>query len=289
MSRGQSGKERSCRSQERNEPMPASKPWGECRPRGLAALAFAALEWRIIRGPLKRPVYRFIQERCGPQDVEYQGLKFRCYIADNGPERFVIFQSRSGEREALRLSTQPLRPGDTFVDIGANFGLFSVIAAQKVGPAGRVVAIEPLPELVERLRFNISINGFENVSIFPVAVGERAGDAVLYVSDSSRAESSVVNPDGKNSVAVPMMPLLQVVENAKLSRIDAMKIDVEGYEDRVLVPFFATAGRSLWPRLIYMETLHAQRWATDCLKELLAKGYRIERESKGDVCLQLAS
>jgi hypothetical protein len=86
-----------------------------------------------------------------------------------------------------------------------------------------------------------------------------------------------------------MMPLLEIVENAKLPRIDAMKIDVEGYEDRVLLPFFATAARSLWPRSIYMETLHAQRWATDCLKELLAIGYRVEGESKGDVRLLLPS
>lgn len=267
--------------------MSVSKPWGECRPRGIAALAFAALERRIVRGALKRPLYRFIQRRCGAHDVEYRGLKFRCYIADNGPERFVIFQSRSGEREGLRLSTQHLRPGDTFVDVGANFGLFSAVAAQKVGPRGRVVAVEPLPELVERLRFNMRINEFENVAIYATAVGERTGEVVLYVSENSRAESSLVMSAGKTALTVPMMPLLEIVEDAGLSRIDAMKVDVEGYEDRVLIPFFKAAKRNLWPKCLYMETLHAKRWAIDCLKELAATGYRIERESTGDVQLLL--
>ncbi|MCC7252731.1 FkbM family methyltransferase [Hyphomicrobium sp.] len=272
--------------------MEEAAPWGQCHPRGMAALAFAALKHRLVRGALKKPVYRFIQQRCPAQDVEFQGLKLRCHISDNGPERFVIFQERRSAWDALNMSVDRLRPGDTFVDVGANFGLFSAMAAKKVGAEGRVVSIEPHPELVRRLKFNMDANGFRHVTIFESAVGDKTGEAVLYANTSSFAESSLradaTQPrKDQKATAVPIATLLDIVERAGLSRIDALKIDIEGYEDRALVPFFDTAPRGLWPKRLLLETIHADDWATDCVSKLVGCGYAIERRTQSDALLVL--
>jgi len=268
-------------------------PWGECHPSGMAKLAFSALKLRLIRGALKKPVYRFIQRRCPAQDVLFDGIKFRCHIADNGPERFVIFQERQRSWDALRRITETLAPGDTFVDVGANFGLFSTVAAQKVGAQGRVVAIEPHPELIRRLAFNVAANGFTQISIVGSAVGDRAGEAVLYANAASFAESTLAGAPtgghpGQHPTRVPIQTLHAIVQDAGLVRIDALKIDIEGYEDRALVPFFDTAPRSLWPRRLLIEILHARDWETDCVARMLASGYALAHQSQSDALLVLA-
>jgi FkbM family methyltransferase len=272
--------------------MEEAEPWGQCRPRGMAAVAFYALKHRVVRGALKPPVYRYIQRRCKAQDVEFEGVKLRCHISDNGPERFVIFQERRSSWDALRMSTDELKPGDTFVDVGANFGLFSTVAAKKVGATGRVISIEPHPEMARRLRFNIDINGFDQVTVFETAVGDQPGQGVLYVNKGSFAESSLqatANLSGNihSEVLVPISPLLKIVEDAKLSRIDALKIDIEGYEDKALVPYFETAPRSLWPRRALVETIHTRDWATDCVARMVQLGYQKEHQTKSDVLLVL--
>jgi FkbM family methyltransferase len=270
------------------------KPWGECQPRGITALAFGALKHRVVRGSFKKPVYRFIQARCPAQDVLFAGIKLRCHIADNGPERFVIFQERRSSWDALRMSTDVLKPGDTFVDVGANFGLFSAVAAKKVGPSGRVVAIEPHPELIRRLRFNMTANGFDQVRVFPTAVGEEAGEAVLFVNTASFAESRLqagagdVPDSTERATPVPITPLAEIVADAGLSRIDSLKIDIEGFEDRALVPFFRSAPRELWPRRVLVETIHAAEWANDCVADMRARGYSLAHETKSDALLTLA-
>jgi len=272
--------------------MDEAKPWGQCQPSGMAKLAFAALRHRLVRGGLKKPVYRFIQRRCPAQDVEFEGIKLRCHIADNGPERFVIFQERRKDWDALRSITDQLNAGDTFVDVGANFGLFSTVAARKVGPSGKVVSIEPHPELIRRLSFNVAANDFAQVVVVGNAVGDAPGEATLYVNTSSFAESTLMagaGPagDGQMAVRVPVKTLHQIVAGAGLSRIDALKIDIEGYEDRALVPFFETAPRQLWPKRALIEVIHAQDWGTDCVSRMAEAGYAVEHRTKSDVLLGL--
>jgi FkbM family methyltransferase len=260
----------------------------------MAALAFSALKHRLVRGVLKKPLYRFIQERCPAHDIEFEGIKLRCHISDNGPERFVIFQERRTAWDALRMSTETLRPGDTFVDVGANFGLFSAVAATKVGPGGRVIAIEPHPELIRRLKFNIAANGFNQVTVVESAVGDQIGEATFYANAASFAESTLKlgaeeAKKHQQAMRVPVTMLSKIVEQAGLSRIDALKIDIEGFEDRALVPFLETAPRAVWPRRVLLEVIHAADWAVDCIARMRDCGYAVVRENRSDALLVLGA
>ena len=221
-------------------------------------------------------------------DVEVDGLKLRCRVADNYTEQMALERNGHTNRAAIEQITKELLPGGVFVDIGANCGLFTVFGARKVGAAGRVIAIEPLPQMLERLNFNIGANGFANVTVVGSAVGAEIGSVTIHVGKEQFGHSSVRAIEGYEALEVPVTPLLGICRQAGVSRIDALKIDIEGYEDRALVPFINTAPRSLWPARIFMETDHADRWESDCMAVLLGAGYRKVWGSGSDALLALA-
>ena len=93
---------------------------------------------------------------------------------------------------------EQLAAGATFVDIGANIGWFSLLAASVVGPAGRVIAIEPNPNNVALLQHSAKDNSFDNIEVLPVAIADRAG-AVALETDGSNGR--VIPIDGPPPVA----------------------------------------------------------------------------------------
>ena len=72
------------------------------------------------------------------------------------------------------------------------------------------------------------------------------------------------------------MRLQRILEEAGVTKVDALKIDVEGFEDRVLTGFFAEAPQSLWPRAVVIEHLSKNEWLKDCIADMRARGY-VER------------
>lgn len=137
----------------------------------------------------------------------------------------------SGRAAFVRLPDWPemlvwkewLRPGDLFVDVGANAGLYTLVAAET---GADVVAVEPAPDMVELLRANVRLNSFEQVQIHEVALMDHAGKVSLRGPDANRrvASSSAVGE-------TRAMTLDQLVGDA---HIRGMKIDVEGNERLVL-------------------------------------------------------
>lgn len=123
-------------------------------------------------------------------------------------------------------------PGYTFVDVGANNGYFSILAAKAVGKAGKVYAIEPTPATFNRLEKNVALNQFGNILLFNVAAGDHDGSTLLNESASEDGENSLLKIDNiKSRVHVPLMTLDRLLRNR---HINLMKIDVEGYEKEVL-------------------------------------------------------
>ncbi len=126
---------------------------------------------------------------------------------------------------------QHLPPGSVMWDVGAHIGFVSAIAARAVGPTGRIVAFEPLPQNVGRLRQTVEGNGLANVTIREVAVSSSVGTSAFYVHSSS-SMGGLTRTDGAPRIDVPTTTL-----DAELgvSRPPALvKIDVEGCEDEVI-------------------------------------------------------
>ncbi|MGP8300206.1 FkbM family methyltransferase [Streptomyces inhibens] len=130
-----------------------------------------------------------------------------------------------------------LRPGDTYVDVGANVGYFSLLASQLVGKDGRVVAIEALPAFHGRILQHIEINGRSNIRAVNTAVAdERKMVTFILASSSNMGAASIVPYGGPAEVTldVEAHPLPEVLAPEELSSARVIKVDVEGAEGGVI-------------------------------------------------------
>jgi FkbM family methyltransferase len=126
-----------------------------------------------------------------------------------------------------------LRPGATYVDVGANVGLFALPAARRIGPSGRVVAVEPLADNVQLLCAAAARNRFDNLQVMPFAASDHHG--VVAVVSRQETTNSFTPPDRAvhpGAPCAPCAPLDALVRGCE--RIDLVKVDVEGYEPAVI-------------------------------------------------------
>ena len=261
------------------------KPAEARMPGRLASVVAWAIRNRVLRGKLRQIAQRALSGT--GHDIEVDGIRLRCYLADNATERDIFRHGADAPRVGLKRVMEVLKPGDVFVDVGANCGIFTTFAAKCVGPEGHVIAIEPIPEMIERLRFNVDANGFTNVSIFETAVGDQVGTVALHIDPRNRGKSSMAPGAVGASIQVSVTPLADVIVSAGVRRIDSLKIDIEGFEDRALAPFISAMPHSLWPRRIFMETVHSKRWMIDCVEILLEAGYTRVWQDERDIALEL--
>jgi FkbM family methyltransferase len=140
------------------------------------------------------------------------------------------------EPPVSRAIQRSLSPGGTMIDVGANWGYFSLIAAARVGAAGRVLALEPDPRQFERLRANVALNAESGIETLQVAASDLEGRAVLqgYLEgDTNRGTSRITGGtagDGAFDVRCVTVDAL----TAAFPRVDVVKIDVEGFEPEVI-------------------------------------------------------
>lgn len=133
------------------------------------------------------------------------------------------------EADVMKLLARTLRPGSTFVDVGANVGFHTLLAAQLVGPQGTVVAIEAAPWTVELLRANVWRHGAGGVRIVDAAASDVAGTVRLEVDPRHRSGARLT--DAEDAVEVRAAPLDELVPDLA---VDVLKADVEGAEPLVL-------------------------------------------------------
>jgi FkbM family methyltransferase len=138
------------------------------------------------------------------------------------------------EKQEIQIVERFLKEGDIFVDIGANGGFYTVIAAKIVGSSGHVYAIEPGIRELNLLRQNISVNNLTNVTIIEKAVSNKKGNARFAISKDGAMNSLLENshPDQKIEEwqDVELTTVDDIVRDFKIEKVDFIKIDVEGAE-----------------------------------------------------------
>lgn len=126
-----------------------------------------------------------------------------------------------------------LKPGEIFVDVGANVGYFSLLASRLVGPEGRVIAIEASPRICAMLKANIAADGARNIEVHGCAASDSRGIVSVFQSDESNIARTTIRP-GKDytqhEAEIQSLPLEDIVGLETLSRARMIKIDVEGAE-----------------------------------------------------------
>jgi FkbM family methyltransferase len=212
-----------------------------------------------------------------------------------GPARGLRLDPGAGDPDALTgLYEAPvqaavaaeLRAGDVVLDVGANIGFLTVLAARLVGPAGRVVAFEPVPGNAQLVRRNAALNRQTQVEVVPAAVGDRDGTATLVLArhaGGAALEGADRPPDACGELSVPVVTLdgwLAANAGRLPGPVRLVKIDVEGAEAAALRGADALL-RGQRP-LVLLEVDAATAAAAEakyeaCRELLVARGYRCER------------
>ena len=146
-----------------------------------------------------------------------------------------IFVHQEYEPGETRFIARTLRAGDVFVDVGANVGYFTTLASGRVGPRGKVIAFEPDPDSCALLRDNLRRNGARNAVVFNCALGSEDRAGQLYRSKSNFGDHRVAaGNEDRESVSISIRRFDAVCADLTVSRVDLIKIDVQGYEPQVL-------------------------------------------------------
>lgn len=162
-----------------------------------------------------------------------EGLKVWIYLGND--LSWAMFVVGCFEPNEFALLAEVLRPGMTFVDVGANDGLYSLFAAKRVGRSGKVVAVEPSTREFDRLSRNLMLNRLWNVQTFHVAASDCRGEGTLRVAGYSHEGHNtlgtfIYDTDLARTEKVRLVPLDDLIDDIGVSRVDVIKMDIEGAE-----------------------------------------------------------
>ena len=236
---------------------PAMEPLARPLPKALDRLAKSAFrvgplelvpgwtfgQWnrKDPRAWIRRSIWRLARSRSydGPVATSwYFGQRFNHHLAgDMSQCTYVDGRYEPNEMYAM---SKLIGPGMCVVDVGANAGVFTLMAAALVGTSGVVHAFEPSPRDRERLVANVAINDLSNVTVHAAALGSVGGRATLAVSAADHPGHNTIGGFAHSgaaraySVQVDVTTLDAFAAEAKLTRLDLLKIDVEGSETAVV-------------------------------------------------------
>ncbi len=206
-----------------------------------------------LRHPLKHRL-------TGPVDTDIWGLKMRLMPRGNLSESRMLFLPGLFDRRERKFMSNRLKPGSVFFDIGANAGAYSFWAFSCLKTNGSIYSVEPDPELQKRIKFNAATNGASSLTVIPDALSDEAGEMKLVFGKGNRGQNSLeIKSDESDAISVRVRTLDTLVKDLGLSKIDAMKIDIEGHEFRVMNHYFSNADKALWPKWIICETCTEQQ------------------------------
>ena len=176
--------------------------------------------------------------------------------------------------------------GGVFVDVGANVGTYALALARHVGRGGKVIAIEPHPITHARLAFNTMASRYSQVRLVAAAAAATDGELMIETDGDNLGASHIISGEASGkAIKVPALRLQHILDEAGASQVDALKIDIEGFEDRALIPFFKEAPQSLWPRAVVIEHLSKNEWLQDCIADMLAHGYAETGKTRSNTLL----
>ncbi|HKV05092.1 MAG TPA: FkbM family methyltransferase [Candidatus Acidoferrales bacterium] len=193
---------------------------------------------RAIRTvPLAYSAYTRLYRHWAPRGqacVRAQGHSLFLDPQDMGMARALLLFGGRWEETETRLFVSLLKKGMTVVDIGANLGYYTLMAARLVGPKGIVHAFEPSPENFALLRRSVEANGYKNVVLVPQAVSNHSGTARLRIDRASSGGHSLsAFRGGAESIEVETVSLDDYFAD-RGEKVDVIKMDAEGAEMAIL-------------------------------------------------------
>ena len=169
-------------------------------------------------------------------DLVYPHLPKDKYLeVEEGTKNYKIFFEHFASEGPYEKEGVFLETGDCVIDAGAHLGIFSIIAAKKVGKQGKVYAFEPIQEIVSLLNRSIAINDSRNIEVIPYALGEKNHKIAFSICKTDLGRSSGYFNYSGYDADVYQITLDKFVEKNNISKVDFIKADIEGMERNLLV------------------------------------------------------
>lgn len=225
---------------------------------------------------LHRGLFRPFLSRCvfglgSPLQIEFRGVTFLLSGSLNLIEQGLLLHPNYNKTDIDFLESA-LFPGATMIDIGSNIGLYSLPLSKIVGPTGKVIAIDANPQMAQLLGQNARLSQLSNITILSVAVSDTIGHAKLAVRKN---DDAIVRINEQDDGEISVTTLNAIVTAAGLDKIDALKIDIEGHEDKALAPFIEIAPEKLLPKRIVIEWNKALGDYPACAAAFALRGYTL--------------
>lgn len=269
------------------KPAPAWVKWSTRGVRMLPRGRYVVMNWLC-----RRPGAPFDS----PLGVTGDRVRFACDLKD-GIAREACFMGYYEPQETV-LVRHLLRPGMTFVDAGANWGYFTLLAATLVGSTGRVVSFEPHPELYPLLRWNVERNHFTWVKTSEVAIADSDGEMNLAGFTESGTNHGVSrlteDADSHTPNFLVRTGLLEaLLDECGVAEVDFLKMDIEGAEGLALPAMRESLARLRYKRILlelHPLALREQGIApTNLVEQILVCGYRAWRLDHSRAAFRRAS
>ena len=270
----------------------------------ISFLIFACQRLFFVRGSLKRFLISYIHKLVN-YDSSKEILESRVGTVVNGVPFFFYFDGMSETKQIFgsynKKEIDFLKKNTTdssiFIDIGANIGFYTqnIASTFKTSNFSKIISIEPNPVLINRLKDNISllkntIPEIENKIVTEnYAIGSASKEIFLDLNEGY-GNARIINDKKNTSIKVKMVSLLKLIKKHNLEYITNLKVDIEGYEDRALKPFFELAPKKLFPKNIVIEYTSQHEWNDkNFINYLIKKGYEEIIRTRGNICLSLDS
>lgn len=202
----------------------------------------------IVQGFLKR----FPRPRPTEVGAEVLGFSMRLDPSQYVDLALLLFP-HFYDAEELTYMREHLRPADTFLDLGAYVGLYALSASRLVGSSGRVVAVEPEPTSYRRLCLHLEENRVLNVEALNVGVSDQSERRRLAEGPPGFRAATSFFGDSSEGIEVECLALLKILTDRHVMRVRGAKLDIEGFEYRVLRRFFQDAPAMLHPEFLIIE------------------------------------
>lgn len=231
---------------------------------------------RAFRNPLP-----LVLDRLGVKRHPYvletrEGLKL--HIRPGVGDRYGAFEV-FGKRAYTSLGEE-LRPGAVIVDVGANIGCYSLLAANAVGRAGRVIALEPSSATYRQLENNVALNKLTNISCRRMAMASQVGTAQLHSGNDSLFASLYVEVDGHRqenaTETVKTISLVALMAEEGLRSIDLLKLDCEGAEHEIIAGMDREIAARIAQISLELHPLPGNR-GTNTVQHLIDLGYQVRQ------------
>ncbi len=223
---------------------------------------------------------REIRQSLPPVTRRFGNCRFHLNPSDNFSEFSLWLNGKPPEAEATLFLADMFRGKRiSLVDVGANAGLFSIPILSVADPQSSAQLIEPNPVMQKRLVANLALNRLSRFSPVNAAISDERGSSSLYFPSrlnlgQGRIEKSYSEQWAQVGVTVPVIPLEDAIDTSQ--PIDLLKVDVEGLEDRVIVPFLRKGFPP--PKRLYFEVEHKSHWKYPLIEELTERGYDLHTD-----------